>query len=521
MNSSIFSSKPLRRWLGLPPRTHAWNALLVLGALALLAAASKIAADADPSIARPKISLDGIEAAEVAVLGNSQFRSIKESQLSRDAIVFGIPGSGFSIQSAVFLANAPRMPKLKLLLIGFCNVPLRTPDMANRNGDYEDITAWGVPWYRLPLIGFFDRLIYRISYDPLLRPLFVGPNFDIEAPMWSGLPGLPQAAAETHDAATAPADSNGVDATKIEPGFTMPPNAGAEKMTQYVIRLRGSEQRTENIDALYRIVDYCAERGIEVALLRSPTTYEFWSSRTTGWNDELVSLYKELRARAPRLALPIWDAEHTEAYPNHWFYDPNHMRPEALARYAAYLNERIEAHFDGVVKDDGIGSVISGSGGARGLDELSWNLAQLGEWKTSTGVVLEPIPLPDALSGEAQEALRVTLPPGGSLYQPDYSQVEHGDTATARAWFWTDTPFEEVHGLQLTVSRHGDGSYAAGQLKIVELDREPKLLQVSCAFEAAYPMARFQLSNDTDETIVLYMADPTLLRRVAAGNAPE
>jgi len=520
MNSSIFSSKPLRRWLGLPPRTHAWHALLALGAIAMIAAGSRIAKDADPRSFRHKADLEGIETAEVVVLGNSQFQSLDADNFAMPTKIMGLPGSGFSIQAAVFLTHAPRMPNLKLLLLGFCNVPLLMPDIANREGDFQDISVWGVPWYRIPCISFIDALIYRISYDPWLKPLLVGPNFDIDAPIWKRLPGLPQASAESQAALPANSIDNGVDVTKIEPGFTVPPNGGAQKMGQYLIHLRGSGQRSENIAALYRIIDYCAEHGIEVALLRAPTTYEFWSSRTKGWNDELASLYKDLRARAPRLALPIWDAEHTEVYPDHWFFDPNHMRPEALARYAAYLNERIEAHFDGVVRDDGISSVMSGNG-AQAMDALSWNLAEIGEWKMSAGVELEPIPLPDALSGKAQEAMRITLPPGGNLYQADYSQVAPGDTSTVQAWFWTDSPFEDVHGLFLTVSRHPDGSYAAKQLKLKKLEREPQLLQVSCAFERAYPAARFQLSNDTDETIVLYMADPTLLRRVAAGNAPE
>lgn len=159
MSSSMLSFNPWLRALRLPAGIHVWHGLLALAALVTLWVCGTFLIYMNPkAAATTKKWVKGTDA-QILFLGNSQQHSLHVGRLCRPALNISVGGSDYSTHYAILRNLAPRLSDLTVVVLAFDNLLLSTTAIAKRNGDYEDLMAWGVPWWDVPEVslseGFF------------------------------------------------------------------------------------------------------------------------------------------------------------------------------------------------------------------------------------------------------------------------------------------------------------------------------------------------------------------------------
>lgn len=278
---------------------------------------------------RSQINFD----AEVLVLGNSQLLGVIGESTADRVHNAAVAGSDYSIQYAILKGLVARMPRLKLLVIGFDNIPLRTPAISNMNGDFRKVVVQGVQWMDIPEISLGEKLQYLFRHNRLLEPLVFGPKLDldrIESLLTSANTGSTTEIAET--------DFEFLPAEAVRPGFEYSPSEGREKMQSYFSNLETNSHLDANRRAFMEIVRLCHVHDIRVILVITPTTQQFRNARSAQWNQELSRIYWESEAKYPETAMPVWDINESETYPVSLFMDPNHLTSAGLQRYNRELD---------------------------------------------------------------------------------------------------------------------------------------------------------------------------------------
>ena len=130
---------------------------------------------------------------------------------------------------------------------------------------------------------------------------------------------------------------------KVIPGWRRAPADGAAKMANYTRTLNKDNKLEENEKAFLNMIKYCVSNGYKFALLRSPTTHEFWNSRISDWDEELERLREKVKTIIPESQFEIWDDERTGEFPINLFNDPNHLNGEGYGKYSRKINNRIKA----------------------------------------------------------------------------------------------------------------------------------------------------------------------------------
>lgn len=112
---------------------------------------------------------------------------------------------------------------------------------------------------------------------------------------------------------------------------------------------------------------------------------------------------------------------------------------------------------------------------------------------------------------QAGEAFEITLQPGASMYRVDSTPLKKGDTITASAWLWSDTP-TETKGLTLIVMRHDRGVGEGAGTEIDKLGSTPQAFQASYTFRNPHDAVRIQIKNGSEHPLTFKMASPSLNR---------
>ena len=375
--------------------------------------------------------------AEAVILGNSQYEELDRFQYSIPVQELGLAGTGYAIQAAVFLEHVKSLPHIKLLMIGFCNIPLRMQDIHNRNGDLEDVTAWGVPWHKLPLTSWVDRLNIGLLQLPVIGILITGPNLSVTT---SDVNADKQSSTSKDKSALLPSNTSILPSTHFRlRGFKSEPANGKKKQSEYVKHLSDERQLASNRDAFLGIIEYCNSNGIDVALLRSPTTQAFWQSYSDSWKNELHELYREVLKRSSHIQVFIWDAEHKLQMPDHWFKDGNHMAEPALQQYAEYLSGMIGNWKSKLPQDDGIQSVLNP------IRPDSFHIRQftfndVKQWITDANIKSTDTTVPPQLLRFSKDAQLVSLPAKSAILFKDASAPQHSSALQALTWIWNPKP---------------------------------------------------------------------------------
>ncbi len=501
MTLSIFSFDKVRAAIRLPLRTHLWHCWLILTLVGLMMWASIALSKRDTSSPLARRSYPNLEQKEIALIGDSQMASIRENTLAFPAKNFSGGGTAYPIQCALLKHFAPQMPKLRTVLIGFNNILLRNPDIERRKGDYRTIVALGLPWYRIPA-SWRDRIEYFISYQYYLKPLLVGPRPAIrDLAEWPFLKKIHAAEQISNEEARA-----SLDVFQVNTIFTYAPIGGAGKVRGYMNLY--NDEKTEQINrrAFFGILDYCSKNGLETVLLRNPTTQGYRAARSQEWDQALVDLLVESRAKFPSLSLPVWDAERTEYFPLELFSDPNHMWPDGTALFADYISARLQER---PYRDDSNGLEY-----APGTNHLFVTDPREDLWigPKENGELIARTPIPPGFEDKFREAFQITLPPGEQLRQSDLKPVLPGDQSTAGLWLWSNDAID-TPGLRLIVIRDGSGPIAGESLDVLKLDQRPRLYTVAHTFTQAQEGTRLQILNRSERPITFIMAGPSIMRQ--------
>jgi hypothetical protein len=271
---------------------------------------------------------------KVLILGNSQLAGINPA---KGALNLSLAGSDYTVQYEILQQNAPNFRNMRLLVLGFDNIPLRTPAIDRMNGDYRELTRLEIPWYAIPQISLAERIKYLLLYNRMFKPMAVGPKLD-----------LARLRAIREKARTPPAvpvgQQSGPDT--IRPGFYLAPSQGLKKIRDYMSSLEIHNNYEENLSAFHEIIAYCSRNDIDVILVRPPATSEFRSGRSVQWQEELKKILADVRGRYPERTIAFWDADEAAAYDLGLFSDPNHLSPAGKAIYSDYLRAKLASYSD-------------------------------------------------------------------------------------------------------------------------------------------------------------------------------
>lgn len=338
MNLSMLNSDTWRRALSLPARHYIWHGVLLLAGLLVLVGCSWALVWLNPKAGMPKAKWSESTNAEILFLGNSQQRSLDVKQFCRPALNISVGGSDYSTHFAILRNLKWHLPRLRVVVVGFDTLLLRTDAIKDREGDYEELVAWSVPWWDIPNISRRERFLYFISHNRLLRPVLCGPKLDqpelAKRITWRGiLAGLfrPKTGSAQVKESNLPSSSPKTaetpprsDIHKITPPYTVAPADGKKKMRHYIRVFNEYSHSEVNRAAFLDMLRYCRNNDLRVALLRTPTTKPFWSNRPEEWDKELETLYREAVSIYGE-DLPLWDEEQSYTYEENQFEDPNHL----------------------------------------------------------------------------------------------------------------------------------------------------------------------------------------------------
>ncbi len=280
--------------------------------------------------------LDNVYADKIQtlVLGNSQLEGLVAED--QRVLNLALAGSDYSIQYQILRYVMPRLKNINTVVLGFDNIPLRTPAIARMRGDFSSLSHMGVPWYAIPETSLLDRLKFMVIYNRWARPLLVGPRFEADRLLsW-----LDDSAHQPVNRPNSQNESSGPD--QIRPGFYLAPAQGTKKIEDYIRALDTDNNLDTNLIALDQIVDFCSDHKIKLILLRPPTTLEFRAGRSQEWQDELSLVYQHIADRHPEMDIPFWDADQAAAYVIELFDDPNHLSSTGKQRFSSYILSRLE-----------------------------------------------------------------------------------------------------------------------------------------------------------------------------------
>lgn len=358
MNSSMLNFDAWRGALKLPARFHLWHGLLLLSALLLILGCSWALVRVNPKAGVPEAKWNNNTDAEILFLGNSQQRSLDVTRFCRPTLNISVGGSDYSTHFSILRNLKRHLPRLQVVVVGFDTLLLRTNAIADRNGDYEELEAWGVPWWDLPEVSPGEQFLYFLSHNKLLRPVLCGPKLDqpelAKRITWQGIfsrVGMPHAVAQVQDTApfspsvTADTTPPRSDIHKIVAPYTVAPADGKKKMRHYIKVFNEYSHSEVNRTAFLGMLRFCRENDLRMVLLRTPTTKAFWSNRPEAWDRELEALYEE-GVSVYGEDLPLWDEERSYTYEDDQFEDPNHLIKYYIHRILTpRINQRLVEFF--------------------------------------------------------------------------------------------------------------------------------------------------------------------------------
>lgn len=520
--SSIFSSEYVAALRRVPLRIYAWHALVVLVMVAVALGASAALTPLNKRFQRPKPPY--LRTGEVMVLGDS--RLLYLNTWDYPVRNFALPTTGYRTHLSLFEANAPEMPHLKVLVIPLSFLDFYKLDIEGHEGDYRDLTDWGVPWYRIPGVSFPKRLAYFARYNNLAAPFFIGPKFDITTfrrislfPLEllpdtdkernfdepGGVMPMPKEAALRPMQSIVLAAQSNTDIAQAAPQSTNPTFVTYRSKWLPYIKLTEKEPPLHHEQALFKLIAYCRSKDIQPVFITVPAPggllREF-----DGPARRVEELLAKVNSRFPDSPIPIWDAEREDGiYEVDQFQDHFHLNKAGLARFNAYLNAKLV----GFTVDGAITPLLESFRRSHNLLPSAGPFEQPLMWRGSPNVAYDPIEAPRTLRKFAERASRITLPPGGSLYQVTEGPVAAGSTVQAQAWIWGDTA-ARTSGLKVIVARHDESAYEGGVAEVHEISATPTQVTALGAFANAHKRIRFELRNDGAQPVTFCFAAPSL-----------
>ncbi len=507
-NSSIFNFDSLRAAAKLPLRAHAWHALLLIGAVTIIATASLKIPYTPRSEHRVK-DLTHLADAEVMILGNSQIAGVDERAIVFPALSFAQGGTGIRAHNALLHEMAPRMPKLRTVLLGFDNISLRVRDIEDRKSDFRDLAALGIPWYEVPA-RWRDRVRFAVRNSASLRNIFYGERPALQDLVHWPILSKAEAATDSNAPKSLPAEEN---VFTVKRGYVLAPVQGQGKMTSYLHSLQDAATYRKGKTAFFDILTYCAAHDLNVALVRTPTTPAFSGTRSAAWDTELIELLNEARTRFPDLPLPVWDAERALGVPLEKFMDPNHLNHDGLAVFTSYLNARL---MQSPFPDDSPSLFAF-----KYENLLATEDPREDAWRGLRNKAgrIDRATIPPQLATLTKSAFRVTLHPGEEIYCAGGALVSPGDTYSAEVWLWADQ-YTEGSALHVLLARHGQGTFSAATAIVTYLPPVPQKVSLNQTFTADFEAARLQIANKSSADITFYLAAPRLRLEGRASASP-
>jgi len=318
----------VRRGCALPLREYLWVALLAAGFALTFVCAALWLRQAFPSRPLQFTANCTEEKTEALILGDSQLTAILPKNLDVPVQNRALPGSDYEIQNLIFQAMLPKMPELKVLVLGFDNLALLTPSIQKRAGDYSDYYRMGVPVGGLPRVSFYDELQAAVRHQRWLKSMLIGPKYTITWPK-----------------KTAQAPVEPPPARSPAPGYQYLPEQGAEKANSYhkSLRPKGRNNEENNLRAFTQILETCKARGIFVALLRPPVSRSYFEARPAEWDEQMGRLHTLVTSILPPEQFAVWDEQTGLACRDEDMLDPNHTHPLRYTQYTANIGERLRA----------------------------------------------------------------------------------------------------------------------------------------------------------------------------------
>ena len=315
-----------------------WFGFLLLSSVVVLLICGQALVLLNPKAKAAAAKWKTSKTAHILFLGNSQHRNLNANVFDHSILNVSIGGADYSILSAVLRGLGRKLSNLEVVILGYDNLLLRTPAIQRRNGDYEELLQWGIPWYAIPETSAYERLLFYLTHNALLKPVLTGPKLDqpqLEHILsWSGIIrwlDVKKASAASLDPMYGPSPFSQViekgpkrDVNSLKSPYGFTPAQGKEKMASYVRALKRNHNIECNSRAFLEIVHYCREHNLKLILLRTPTTRAFRENRPEDWTAELDQLY----LNAVELfgsSIPIWNEEFDLPYEDEWFDDPNHL----------------------------------------------------------------------------------------------------------------------------------------------------------------------------------------------------
>ena len=291
-------------------------------------------------------SLQGLEAAQVLVLGNSELLVVRETSEPIAVKNLAIGGAGHSVNAALLRHYVPRMPNLQLVVLGFDNISFRVSDCSQMGGDYREFVDGGLPWYAIPDIGFLRRVKFLACYNPLAKPLFVGPKlYDIDA---SGLSALPGRLCEILWNRDFLRPRNCVTfRNRAIPRRAVTEKQAVDKIRMYVERFKRQTGFNSHTRSFFNMLEYCGQQDLQVLLVQAPTVSSFRENMPAQWIQDLQSIRRHALQVYPEVGLPLWDPAANQDFPLSLFWDPNHLNPEGAELFNRLFMEELRGRIFG------------------------------------------------------------------------------------------------------------------------------------------------------------------------------
>ena len=528
LSSSIFNFDRIRAITRLSWRRHLWHGLVLLMFAGTFWGSSLVLRNVAPGKTVKPRKFPDLDKVEVVILGDSQFGGLRGDQFTSPTLNLSLGGSALEIQAATLRYYAPRMPRLRVVLLDFDDISLRKDDVGNRKGDYSEyMQILCLPWHALP-ISMYVKMKTALRYAKTFKPVLVGPKIDLKsfsafmskirsAKLGARL-NLPNfiSVAMAAEPVTPPNDLSIVNVAKLDPRpelyttdvfhrfkhYAQPVAGGSRKMHGYV-RSFPDGYFPKNLQALFDIVDYCDRHNLNLIFIRPLTTRAFYGARPKQWNQDLLDLLKTCRDRSSQ-PIPVWDYGYYKTFPLEYFYDPNHPRRQGHARFAHWLSDRLSQY--PFPDDSGVLFQRNSENLLASVDprEDIWRGIELEAKSQTMKMVASPSDFVDRFG---DYAFRITFPPQKKIYQSVGVPVSAGEEFHAEVWLWSDRKLSDLN-LQLRIARHDQNPFEGGGLRIDTLDFQPVRYEYAYTFRSSYNDVRIQIDNQGDKPVTLFMACP-------------
>jgi hypothetical protein len=265
---------------------------------------------------------------EILILGTSH------SQLAINPKILLLPAANVATYSQSLELDKqlackiiPQLPNLKLVIlpVSYFALDYRLCDSGESWRDYYYNYFWGVseraPWERL-----IDPKYWFLT-------LMYGPNLCRQAFLTDHLLNLAEAESIGDDGWWSKEPSHATDCS----------DSYASHRAQFHLNLMHSKYRKGNVDNLLAIADACANKGIKIAFITTPTMQNY---RSYFGKQHIAEVENVIQSIARSKGIVWKDFADDSRFGKECFLDCDHLNMQGAARFSSILNnEVIKGHF--------------------------------------------------------------------------------------------------------------------------------------------------------------------------------